>query len=62
MTATEWDFDTMDPTGWKMTEKYDGMRAYWNGYEFYSRQGRKIQSPDSFKRQIPYMALDGELW
>ena len=62
MLATEWDEGTMDPTGWTMTEKYDGMRLYWNGSDFYSRQGAIIQVPEFIKNQMPKESLDGELW
>ena len=62
MTATEWDNDTMEPKGWYMTEKYDGMRLYWSGTQFYSRTGEKINVPTSLTEQLPPVALDGELW
>ena len=63
MTATEWDNNTMDPTGWVMTEKYDGMRLYWDGTNFYSRTGSKINVPDFIKQTMPSnISLDGELW
>ena len=63
MTATEWEPDTMDPTGWYLTEKYDGMRLYWNGTNFYSRQGEKVNVPESIKKDFPLsVSLDGELW
>jgi DNA ligase-1 len=62
MTSTVWDYESMDPTGWLMTEKYDGMRLYWTGTEFYSRTGNKIKVPDSWTKQMPNIALDGELW
>ena len=62
MTATEWDTEQMDPKGWLMTQKYDGMRLYWNGSDFYSRNGEKINVPDSIKKQLPSVSLDGELW
>ena len=52
----------MDPTGWTMTEKYDGMRLYWNGSDFISRLGKKVEVPDTLKSQMPSFALDGELW
>jgi DNA ligase-1 len=45
-----------------MTEKYDGVRLYWNGTAFYTRQGKKLQVPESFTQQMPRIALDGELW
>jgi len=37
MLAQTWK-DTIDPTGYWMSEKLDGVRAYWNGKNFYSRQ------------------------
>ena len=62
MAATEWDSENMDPTGWIMSEKYDGMRLYWNGSNLYTRQGKKVKAPESFTSQLPGIALDGELW
>ena len=62
MTATEWDNSSMEPKGWFMTEKYDGMRLYWNGTQFYTRQGKKLNVPESLTKQLPVIALDGELW
>jgi DNA ligase-1 len=62
MTATEWDYESMDPTGWLMTEKYDGMRLYWTGKEFLTRQGKKVRAPEFFTKNLPKIALDGELW
>lgn len=38
MLAERWTED-VDPTGYWMSEKLDGVRAYWNGSNFYSRQG-----------------------
>ena len=62
MTATNWDYDTMDPTDWVMSEKYDGMRLYWNGYDFYTRQGNKVIVPMFIRDKMPSISLDGELW
>jgi DNA ligase-1 len=62
MTATEWNSENMDPNGWHMTEKYDGMRLYWNGSQFYSRHGKRVNVPESITKQLPTIALDGELW
>ena len=62
MTATVWDYETMEPKGWYMTEKYDGIRVYWDGTQCFSRQGTKIKIPASLKNQLPSIALDGELW
>jgi DNA ligase-1 len=46
-----------------MTEKYDGVRLYWNGFAFYTRQGKYVQVPRSIRLRMPKnIALDGELW
>lgn len=52
----------MDPTGWWMSEKLDGVRAYWNGSHFLSRQGNKYIAPKWFTQDLPNFPLDGELW
>jgi len=50
-----------DVRGWWMSEKFDGMRAYWTGSEFFSRNGNKVYAPKWFTDALPDMALDGEL-
>jgi len=49
-------------SGWFMSEKLDGIRAYWDGKKLYTRQGKEIFSPDSFTQNFPSFELDGELW
>lgn len=44
------------------SEKYDGVRAYWDGEQFISRQGNVFNAPDWFTVGFPEAALDGELW
>jgi len=52
-----------DPTGWWISEKLDGVRAYWNGKNFYSRNGLIFDAPEWFKAGLPTQVhLDGELW
>ena len=41
MLAHKWE-ESVDPTNWWMSEKLDGVRAFWTGSEFYSRQGNKF--------------------
>src|SRR6267143_604686 len=54
---------SIDPTGWWMSEKYDGLRAYWDGQKLWSRKGNLIHAPDYFLSEIPRdIVLDGELW
>jgi DNA ligase-1 len=49
-------------SGWVMSEKLDGVRAYWNGKELISRQGNVIHAPKYFTKNLPSFELDGELW
>ncbi len=59
--AHKWETDH-DPTGWWMSEKLDGVRAYWNGNAFVSRLGNQFFAPDWFIEDLPSEPLDGELW
>jgi DNA ligase-1 len=46
-----------------MSEKYDGLRGYWDGQKLWSRKGNVIHAPDYFLAELPRdIALDGELW
>ena len=45
-----------------MSEKLDGVRAYWDGKQFLSRQGNLFHAPDWFIEGLPDVPLDGELW
>lgn len=54
---------SIDPTGWWMSEKYDGLRGFWDGKKLWSRKGHPLQAPDYFLAELPKdVALDGELW
>lgn len=54
---------SIDPTGWWISEKYDGLRAWWDGQRLWSRKGNLIHAPDYFLAELPRdIALDGELW
>ncbi|HMG24006.1 MAG TPA: hypothetical protein VK607_21875, partial [Kofleriaceae bacterium] len=59
--AHKWELDH-DPTGWWMSEKLDGVRAYWDGEAFLSRLGNRFVAPDWFVADLPADTLDGELW
>ena len=59
--AHSWD-NFSDPTNWWMSEKLDGVRAYWDGSQLLSRLGTKIHAPDWFTLGLPSVPLDGELW
>ena len=45
-----------------ISEKLDGIRAYWNGSELLTRSGNKIYAPSWFTANFPNTTLDGELW
>jgi len=59
--AETWD-NALDPQGWWMSEKLDGVRAFWDGRQFLSRQGNLYHAPDWFVDGLPAVPLDGELW
>ncbi|MHA7925771.1 MAG: DNA ligase [Marinobacter sp.] len=48
--------------GYWVSEKLDGVRAYWTGERFLSRGGHEYRAPDWFTRGFPERPLDGELW
>jgi DNA ligase-1 len=46
-----------------MSEKLDGVRAYWNGVSLVSKDGKKLTYPDRFIEGFPeHTSIDGELW
>ncbi|WHZ11859.1 MAG: DNA ligase (ATP) [Burkholderiaceae bacterium] len=52
----------VDVSAYRVSEKYDGVRALWTGRELLSRQGLPIRVPAWFTAGWPATALDGELW
>lgn len=55
--------DDIDPAGWLLSEKLDGVRAWWNGNgRFLSRNGNPYFAPAWFTAGLPAIPLDGELW
>jgi DNA ligase-1 len=55
----------IDPTGWWMSAKLDGIRAYWDGKgTLWSRLGKPFtKAPAEFLARLPKSApLDGELY
>ncbi len=59
--AHVWDNEA-DLGGWWMSEKLDGVRAYWDGTRFLSRLGNQYFAPAWFTAGLPDFPLDGELW
>ncbi|KIM38613.1 hypothetical protein M413DRAFT_239846 [Hebeloma cylindrosporum] len=62
--ANKWDLDTgLDPTGWWVSEKLDGVRTYYDGKQFLSRLGNPFTPPNWFIDKLPKdVTLDGELY
>lgn len=54
--------DGMDPSGYWVSEKLDGVRAYWDGSKLWFRSGQPVGAPAWFTRGFPPQPLDGELW
>lgn len=52
----------LDPTGFLVSEKLDGVRALWDGRVLRFRSGRAIAAPHWFTEALPAQRLDGELW
>jgi DNA ligase-1 len=52
----------IDPGGYLVSEKFDGVRAIWDGRGLRFRSGRAIAAPGWFTEGWPDAALDGELW
>ncbi|WP_456479164.1 DNA ligase [Nautilia sp.] len=45
-----------------MSEKLDGVRAYWDGKYLWSKKGKIINAPKWFLAKYPPFTVDGELW
>lgn len=52
----------INPGPYLVSEKYDGVRAVWDGSVLRFRSGRPIPAPAWFVAKLPATALDGELW
>ena len=52
----------IDPAGYLVSEKLDGVRALWDGKVLRFRSGRTIAAPAWFVAKLPKEPLDGELW
>lgn len=54
--------ETIDVQQYWVSEKLDGVRAYWDGKQLISRGGNVIAAPEWFVADFPAQKLDGELW
>ena len=53
----------INPTGYLVSEKLDGVRALWDGTTLRFRSGRTVAAPAWFTAKLPASTpLDGELW
>ena len=53
---------SVDVSQYLISEKYDGVRAIWDGKQLITRQGNAINAPAWFTKNLPKIAMDGELW
>ena len=54
--------DDVDLEQYWVSEKLDGVRAYWDGERLTSRTGKRFNAPPWFVTDFPDVPLDGELW
>ena len=54
--------EDIDLVQYWVSEKMDGVRAYWDGETLTSRKGNLIRAPVWFTEGFPRVPLDGELW
>ncbi len=54
--------ENYSPADYLVSEKLDGVRAYWDGRSLKFRSGRVIHAPAWFIASFPAHPLDGELW
>jgi DNA ligase-1 len=45
-----------------VSEKYDGIRGYWDGRQLLSRSGKTLSPPTWFTQDWPTQPFEGELW
>lgn len=60
--ANDYEDVEIDLSRYWISEKYDGVRAYWDGSQLLSRAGNAIHAPAWFTARWPTTPLDGELW
>lgn len=61
MLAKNWQAG-LDASVYLVSEKLDGVRAYWDGKVLRFKSGNPIAAPAWFIAALPKTALDGELW
>ena len=54
--------EDIDLAAYWVSEKLDGVRAFWDGKQLNSRGGNTFAAPSWFTADFPSVVLDGELW
>ena len=57
-----YDWRGQDLTNWDLSQKMDGVRAYWDGAELWTRGGNRIEIPAVWRAELPALTLDCELY
>lgn len=52
----------IDLSDYWVSEKYDGLRGYWDGRQLFTRGGERVNAPVWFTAGWPLTPMDGELW
>ncbi|MGH8215286.1 MAG: DNA ligase [Rhodanobacteraceae bacterium] len=52
----------VDLSRYWVSEKFDGVRGYWNGHQLLTRGGTVVHVPSWFTKHWPKTPMDGELW
>ena len=60
--ANDYDQAEVELSRYWISEKYDGVRAFWDGRRLLTRAGNPIHAPEWFTLGWPETPLDGELW
>ena len=62
MLAQPYRAGALQPAVHWVSEKYDGVRGWWDGERLLTRNGHPIRVPAWFTSGWPKRAMDGELW
>lgn len=49
-------------SGYVVSEKYDGVRGFWDGEKLLSKSGKRLFAPEFWTKEFPPFAIDGEIW
>lgn len=52
----------LDLSHYWVSEKFDGVRGYWDGHRMWTRGGQSVDLPPWFTAGWPDTPMDGELW